>query len=952
MEFDYEMYRVMHKSFSFKGINRSTDVALAQDGECLDIVNLRMSDGSLLPMPQPEVVAELGHGYSELYWHGIAECYVAVTGNGTLHFYHKDFTPLMSGDEMLAFSGMNGVGRIEFVGNIVCCLTEDGIYYLLYENRTYRMLGLRPEIPDVGISLSSKVETVTTEETYYSMAAGEELESIWNYNEKGYIDECVSALNKAGYYVDRALFRVALRLYDGSYINVSNVIYASDETNDDGVGRDAENMLSEAVGTESPSKYRVRVRGFKPTFTFTTAALEAWRNIVVGVDVFSTASIPGRRSQQSGRTEKFEMYTAKSLDELWNDIASASLFYKVAEYDIDGNLTYSLDDVSPVSLALQQGLDTESVPSSLSEYAVRSSYVYNGRLHIAALRELFFKGYGTTAFRPLSGGSASVDAMAVQVKVRTTQGDFLIGRHYVNPRIGYNGYTQVLPAMLTYPDSRACEMCVYIKVGGTVYRKMFPLKAHNFLDIAYYLHKWYSPYSTSVTARFANGGQPASGISSEVVLQLFGNEPGTYEVVYNSSRNCWTYDGADFPPSEYSSQRIFAIHRNAVNGDKLVFTIKRDGGSDRSFKDINNIPLDNSWEIVDSLPELEHHSYEERLNVMKVSMVENPFVFPAKCTYTPSQEAITGMCGNTVALSQGQFGQFPLYVFCADGIWAMSVDASGNLAYAACNQVARDICVNPTSICGISGGVVFAGSQGLMLIAGNNVGKISAAMEGYGGREPGGVPDNIFARISSLVSLECNTGGDSFHNFLAGAFVTQLPAHNELLVCNTLNEYAFVYSFASGIWTRYKAGFTGWVKGSRTPYFIRSDGEETTVYYLPEEESGSNRVLLFTRPQLWGTKLPKRVMQLLLHTSVELPEEPSNGMPLLGCYMLAGNDGVHFKLIAGSEKNRRAQDVLFPYFPTQSYKYYMFAIIGDLGRGSAVTAMEVDMNIPWRNKLR
>ena len=68
----------MQKNFSFKGINRSTDVALAQDGECVDIVNMRMSNGSLLPMPQPVKVAQLGKEYSAIYWHGIAECYVPV----------------------------------------------------------------------------------------------------------------------------------------------------------------------------------------------------------------------------------------------------------------------------------------------------------------------------------------------------------------------------------------------------------------------------------------------------------------------------------------------------------------------------------------------------------------------------------------------------------------------------------------------------------------------------------------------------------------------------------------------------------------------------------------------------------------------------------------------------------------------------------------------------------
>lgn len=941
----------MQKSFSFKGINRSTDVALAQDGECLDIVNMRMSGGSLVPMPKPAEVALLDDGYSALYWHEIAQCYIGITDDGTLHFYDKEFNPVMSGDARLAIEGLRDVKSLEFVGNVVCCLTKGSIHYLLFEKGTYRSLGERPEIPDVSITLSSKVESVTTEGTFYMMSSSDDLESTWNYNEKGYIEECVSVLNKNGHYIDRALYRVALRLYDGSYINISNIIYVSDETYDDGIGRDGNNMLSEAVDGTTPSRYWVRVRGFKPEFSFDTAQLAAWRNIVVGIDVFSTVSIPGKKCDLGGYTQKYEFYSAKSPDVLWDDVASSSLYYKIAEYDIDGNSVFRLDDVSSVSLALQQGLETTAVPSSLSGYDVGCSYVYNGRLHIAAFREYFFKGYNVAAYLPVSGNRETADAMVVQVKLRTTQGDFVTGRYYDKPLLGHDGYALQLPPMLSYPDARACEMLVFIKVGQTVYKKVFPLKAHGYLNVAYYLHKWYLPCSVSVTAQFANGGKPGATISSEIVLRLFNNETGSHEVVYSASRDCWMYKGDVFPPDEYSSQRIFSIHRGAVDGDKLIFTIKRGGVTDFSFRDINNITVDETWEIQSELPLAEATPCEERSNVMKVSMAENPFVFPAKCTYTPSQSRIVGLSSNTVALSQGQFGQFPLYIFCNDGIWAMSVDSSGTVAYLNSNQVSRDVCVNAASICGIGGGVVFAGKQGMMLIAGNCVKKFSVAIDASA-PALATVPDDIFAKILSLVSLDSNIAGCDFQSFITGAFVSYLPSHNEVLIGNRVADCSFVYSFASGVWVRYNSKLQGEVKGKSTPHFISSANGKTTLFAIPDETSGDNRVLLITRPQIWGTKLPKRVVQLLLHAYAEPPLQPTEGMPLLACYMLASNDGVHFKLIAGSEKNETLRDVLFPYFPTQSYKYYLFAIVGDVGKESVVTAVEADIDVPWRNRLR
>lgn len=943
----------MQKSFSFKGINRCTDVLLANDGECLDVVNMRMTGGSLLPMPQPGVVAELRHACSAFYRHATSGCYIGITADNvrTLHFYDNNFSPLMSGGRMLVFEGLQGVNGLEFVGNIVCCLTSSGIYYLLFDGGTYIALGERPPVPDVAITVSSKVESITTDDAYYSTSETDDVELSWIHNEKGYIDECISALNKEGYYIDRALFRVALRLYDGSYINISNIVYVSDEATGDGIGRDDRNMVSEAMDKTSPSRYRVSVRGFKPEFTFSAPGLQAWRNIVVGLDVFSTMSIPGKESVPEKRLGNSEIYTAKPLEELWEEIASASLYYKIAEYDIDGNRLNRLDDVSPSSLALQQGLETATVPSSLSGYDVKSSFIYNGRLHIAAFKEYFFKGYDATAYRPVGSAVASVDSMVVQVKLRTTQGEFVTGNCFKNPLLGNDGFAPVLPPLLTYPDARASEMAVYLDIAGSVYCKRFPLKAHNYLNMAYYLHRWYVPFKVTVSAVFANGGTPSASVDSEVVVELFGYETGTHEVIYSASRNCWTYKDKTFPPSQYSSLRIFAIHRNAVDGDKLVFTIKRGEITDSTFKDIDNITFDDTWQQVDGMPVTAPSPCENRYNVMKVSMVENPFVFPANSTYTPSQSAIVGLSSNTVALSEGQFGQYPLYVFCTDGIWAMSVDTSGSMAYLACNQVSRDVCVNAASICGVGGGVLFAGKQGMMLIAGNNVNKISAVLDCVGSSSKG-VPGDLFTKISGLVSLECNCGNFDFQSFITDAFVSYIASHNEVIVANAAFGYSFVFSLDSGVWTRYTGYFKGKVYGATAPLFLAPSSNGGRVVTIPDTMSGDNRVLLFTRPQIWGTKLPKRIMQLLLHAYVAPPAARIPGMPLLACYLLGSNDGTHFKIVAGSEKNVATQDVLFPYSPTSSYKYYLFAIVGYMGGESVVTGMEMAVELPWRNRLR
>lgn len=941
----------MHKSFSFKGINRSSDVVLAQDGECSEVINLRLVNGSLRPVPVPLKVAGLECRYSAIYYHVKAMRYLCITDDNrkTLHFFDKEWKPIMSGSDILGFDELRQVTGVEFVGNIVCCLTRYCIMYLLFENGTYRWLGERPEIPGFEVAVSSKVEYVVSDEKYYMAGATDDVESTWGYNEKGYIDNCISLLNTSGHYIDRSLFRVALRLYDGSYANTSGIIYVSDESRGDGVERDGRNMVSEPLTADTSSKYKVSVRGFKPEFKFDTAALVAWKNIVVGIDLFSTASIMGKKSLLDGRVNKFEKYVAKQPDKLWEDISTASLYYKVAEYDIEGRLLSRVEDVSPVNLALQQALGTSSAVSSFAGIDARNSFVYNGRLHIASLREYFFQGYDAWALIPVATATKKVELVSAQTKIRTVNGDFITEKYISSPLLGYNGYCYELPPLLSYPDHRACEMTLFVMIGGEVYSKVFPLTAHKYLNMSCYLHKWYSPYTVTQQSVFASADITVKA-PVDVVLRVFGYTVGVHEVVYDASSGSWKYNGENFPPRGYSSIRAFEVPRGAVDGDKMVFTIERKT-SDYSFKDIYNIPIDETWELVDDIREIDDQPFEERRNVLKVSMPENPFVFPATTVYTPSEGEILGLAANTTALSQGQFGQYPLYVFCSDGIWAMQVDASGTLAYVACHQLSRDICVNGATICGIGGGVVFAAKQGLMLLVGNSIKKISAAMDGVG-HPMTGVPDNIFFDIASLVSLAACASGDLFERYLLNATVTLLPLQNELLICNALYSYSYLCSFQTGFWSKLSASFTGRVYGISDVLMFQPAGSVTNVFSVGKESAGSNRVLLYTRPQIWGTKLPKRVMQLLLHTYAEMPVRPTAGMPLLACYMLCSNDGVHFKMIAGSEKRKKTQDILFPYFPTQSYKYYLFAIVGEMGEVSSIMGMEVDVDASWNNRLR
>lgn len=114
------------------------------------------------------------------------------------------------------------------------------------------------------------------------------------------------------------------------------------------------------------------------------------------------------------------------------------------------------------------------------------------------------------------------------------------------------------------------------------------------------------------------------------------------------------------------------------------------------------------------------------------SQVNNPFTFLAEGYHNVGTGKILGMAALTQALSQGQFGQYPLVVFTTDGIWALSVNSEG--IYTSAHPMSREVALesNPC-ITQTDGAVFFVSKKGLMLVVGNEVKCVSEQVNGRKG---------------------------------------------------------------------------------------------------------------------------------------------------------------------------------------------------------------------------
>ena len=117
-------------------------------------------------------------------------------------------------------------------------------------------------------------------------------------------------------------------------------------------------------------------------------------------------------------------------------------------------------------------------------------------------------------------------------------------------------------------------------------------------------------------------------------------------------------------------------------------------------------------------------------NKIYTSESDNAFYFPLNGINTVGIGTIQGIASTTRALSQGQFGQYPLMAFSTDGIWAMEVSSQGT--YSSIHPISREVCSNPKSITQLDQSVLFATNRSLSRIAESQVVSMSDVLDGPG----------------------------------------------------------------------------------------------------------------------------------------------------------------------------------------------------------------------------
>ncbi len=1000
------------------GLASNSEARAVRDGECMVLHNLTAGQGATTVVAQPAVGNVVRYTDYKEYYHEKPGRWLALR-NGKVY---DD-----KGTELYVWNNVSGkVSKIAFMGNIVVMLCGDGMRYALFDGAGYRFLGKRPLLPRLKVAIAPEVVTVMTESKYYTERAEVQEKDAalrWSNASKGFFDECLAGLYRKGAFVDRCVLRLAARLFDGNYIAFSPLYYVEDgdemkRITVDGwsgaaysVGRDNANFVSWPQSGGTRSRFFASVKGFVPSFELAGSIAE-WKDVVLSIDLFASPSIMGHEAVTLGGndalkgsvvvsvSDSYERYVRRSAEKVREEVADVSMFYKIAEFDLDGNEVWRLEDTAPSQLAVQVALPVDEYTHELSGVC---DYVYNNKLHLTGVSEWLADVPGFVSRAGRSGNA--IVQLSMVATVATDLGEKKVVSSYRGAELSKVGDDLLLSPLLMYPDARAVNLRLFVGYKNSfneicIYYRDFPLKAHRSRNYSFFLGD--AVPGTEQSVKVSLSAQAAVAVSVPKIdgrsaflttLPMFFGEgvesfAGTYlfickEHVWNLS---YTLIGgvnvdagirrlADFgidlfvdgvQVNENESLTGEADYSAVEDGATITVVVEEEstgvlagispikaGGDDwvMSYNGVDvNVDFDgDSFVGFELLKDVDDRIYS-RGGVMKVSDVDNPLFFPAAFTYS-FDEDIVAVCSNVSAVSQGQFGQHPLYVFTKGGVWLMTVDSSGAGSYLSQVPCSREICSNAEGVVAVSGGVVFPTAKGLLLIGGAETVDISKEIAGIDTPEliPSG---GVVEHVCDVVDRGYLPTKVPFIEYLKGAF-TAFDGNTGLLwVCNGGYDYAWVFNLASGVWSTVDGRFScridfpgmlvlggkvydGGYRFYRRCTFSRFD---SLVSDVP--------VAMVSRGCLFGETGFKRVGECALRATFYGDR--------MGFYVLGSVDGVSWQLIGGREvKNGRAvRDLVTRFKRSRAFRFISFAFVGNVRSDAKFLMCEAMVETAWGNRIR
>ncbi len=189
---------------------------------------------------------------------------------------------------------------------------------------------------------------------------------------------------------------------------------------------------------------------------------------------------------------------------------------------------------------------------------------------------------------------------------------------------------------------------------------------------------------------------------------------------------------------------------------------------------------------------------EDSMNLI-VSEDLNPYYFPPEHSYLMPGEIIN-LAVNTEQISSSQVGQYPLYVFTTEGIFALQI-GDGKILYSNVIPISSELAVKDSNILQTKYGVIFVTEKGLKLISGQEIIDFSEPLNGEIDLEVRNTPDYVRANNNEKsYNILPYLSAVPFFDYVREAVMGYDITEDEVIISNDHYNYSYVFSLKTNTW--------------------------------------------------------------------------------------------------------------------------------------------------------
>lgn len=805
-----------------KDIKYSGYSAVPSDYECSDgllatSLNLISEDSQLKAVPQPvPSVIGLTPSQKAAYIHETSSYkhYILLDGKKVswLNEPSKDGNIALPID-LRSFTAE--IYQFSSIGNTLLVLCSDGMHYFLWKGESSGYLYLGTSMPECSLSFGLQGEMKRTDEfeISYSIHKNNIYSEFDDTQKTSITNQVLAKINKfiaeesteKGKFIFPFFVRYAYRLYDGSLTRHSApilMICSSENT-----PRVFWFNLHGKDDTFTSAKLRVVAPVHSLDYALMSNNLDGlknWSDIIKSVDVFISAPI--YTYDQNGECERFinggEDLSSFSVCKHTNQAASTATYPLRYQNNNFGKLyaftfTPNALDSRPGGVLVTPKRSADAVKEDIRSC---SNFYF---LHSIRVEEL------------------KTERTLIPVKEDYLQS--LVTREVMTD--DYDSHDKIIPQQAFAYNSR-------LNLSGVKKQLFQGFDGYSLFN-----------YSNGYVTKFGDASPTAADWSYSVVVAVYIKQDGKDIIVYGTAGACgYNSPLLFFYYPNINAYKAVIIRTNYFDSPHIVVPLEPHGFLNGAF-------YFGGWEEPEGISQSRptQSSIADRtidvFNKVYTSEVNNPYIFPLLGINTVGTGRIKAISTAAKALSEGQFGQFPLYAFTDEGVWALEVSSNGS--YSARQPITRDVILDNTEPLQMDSAVLFATDRGIMVISGSQTQCISDAINSE-------TPFDV-RQLPGIEKLHSMLGHDSdsclptvpFLVFLSECGMLYDYVHQRVIVYNPKYSYAYLYSLKSKDWGMMYSTIEAGINSYPEALAVDHNGALLNFSAMGGEET---KGLLITRP--------------------------------------------------------------------------------------------------------